>query len=119
MFGAQLRRELMSIPHACYNAIENHEHQRIHMWTSLRNELQTMSDLLPFMFTVASLKRPTCIFATDAMGSEEGVDGDCGGYGVVGANLSFHEFDNTTSLARTTVILRYFSISEDFESGVS
>ena len=89
MFGAQLRRELMSLPHSLYRFIDLYPCQVAKLWKSARRELICMAHLLPFMFTRSSQDLSRLVFASDAMGSE-GLD-DCGGYGVVVTEVSAKE----------------------------
>ena len=86
-FGAQLRRDLMSIPHAIYRMIDSCSGYVVKQWPSVQRELRSMASLLPLTWVDAGWKVSNTIFASDAMGAEaEGLD--VGGYGVVVSELS-------------------------------
>ena len=52
-FGAQLRRDLMSIPHAIYHMIDSCSGLVIEQWPSVQRELRSMASLLPLMWVNA------------------------------------------------------------------
>ena len=49
MHGAQLNRDLMTIPYVIYHMIEKCEGEVVRMWPSVRRELQSMSSGVVFM----------------------------------------------------------------------
>ena len=80
IFGALLKRELLSIPHAVFHFMEQFEDMLVPWWESARQEVKLMSRLTATMNChVGSKLLPFC-FATDAMGMN---DHDMGGYGIV------------------------------------
>ncbi len=81
MFGALLRRELLSIPGHVFAFIERHKTGTHRWWPSARREVKCMATLRPFMRIRFDTPAATTLFATDAMGASE--DGDLGGYGIV------------------------------------
>ena len=87
MFGAQLRRELMSIPHALYRLLEIHPYKVTKLWASAKRELICMAHAIPLMHACSSLRLPSLLFASDAMGAEVGGE-DFGGFGVVVSMVS-------------------------------
>jgi hypothetical protein len=91
MFGAQLRRETMSVPHACYRMVEVCANMVVPMWASVRAELKAMSRLVPLLFCDTTCQLPRVAYASDAMGAGEGVSMDHGGFGVVISNISEQE----------------------------
>jgi hypothetical protein len=88
MFGAQLRRELMSVPHACYKMISDLETGQHKNWKTVQNELAVMSGLLPLCFHALNWPASKVLWAADAMGASER---DCGGFGVVCSPASSYE----------------------------
>ena len=88
MFGAQLRRELMSLPFACYRMVETCEGLVVRNWSSVKRELRVMAHTLPLMYADTAIPIAPVIFASDAMGSTVYDGDDFGGYGVVAAKLS-------------------------------
>ena len=79
LWGALLRRPLLSIPESIFSFILKNEGRRLPLWPSVRRELQQMLRVVPAMY--AKLNRPACplLFATDAEGAN---DTDCGGWGM-------------------------------------
>ena len=91
IWGALLRRELLSIPHAVFRYLDVATSRRAFLWASVRRELRAMSAAIPFM--EASLGRPISrvLLASDAQGPGEG---DHGGFGVVATTLSQDEAES-------------------------
>ncbi|CAE7309115.1 unnamed protein product [Symbiodinium sp. CCMP2592] len=85
-FGAQLRRDLYSIPFSVYHMLDICEGQFVRLWPSVRRELIAMAR---FMVLRASDPVSRLVFATDAMGAD---DVDCGGYGICVAQATYEEF---------------------------
>ncbi|CAE7504813.1 unnamed protein product [Symbiodinium sp. CCMP2592] len=88
-FGAQLRRELYSIPFSVYHMLDICEGQFVRLWPSVRRELIAMARAVDFMVLRASDPVSRLVFATDAMGAD---DVDCGGYGICVAQATYEEF---------------------------
>ena len=87
-FGAQLRRDLYSIPFVVYRMIELCEGQFVRQWPSVRDELICMARAVTFMEYEGRLQFSDVLFATDAMGAD---DLDCGGYGIVMTKINNSE----------------------------
>ena len=85
IWGALLRRELLSIPHAVFKLIEVCEGQVVTWWPSARREVLCMANAVIAMYADLGAALPATVVATDAMGSSEA---DCGGYGIVAATAS-------------------------------
>ncbi|OLP75372.1 hypothetical protein AK812_SmicGene44843 [Symbiodinium microadriaticum] len=88
-FGAQLRRELYSIPFTVYHLLDVCEGQFVRLWPSVRRELIAMARAVDFMCLQAADPVSRSVYATDAMGAD---DVDCGGFGVCVAQASREEF---------------------------
>ena len=88
MHGAQLNRDLMTIPFVIYRRIERCEGEVVRMWPSVRRELQAMSSAVIFMQCQVSRTFSDVVWASDAQGAGEG---DLGGFGVVCAKVSESE----------------------------
>ena len=58
MFGAQLRRGAMSVPHACYRMVELCPEKVVRMWPSVSQELRAMSRLVPLLFVDCTIAMP-------------------------------------------------------------
>jgi len=80
IFGALLRRELLSVPHSIFHFMEEHENMTVVWWQSAREEAIAMARLTCLMSCHVGAKLHSWIFATDAMGANEF---DHGGYGIV------------------------------------
>ncbi|CAE7791178.1 unnamed protein product [Symbiodinium sp. CCMP2592] len=87
-FGAQLRRELYSIPFSVYHMLDICEGQFVRLWPSVRRELIAMARAVDFMVLQASDPVSNVVFATDAMGAD---DVDCGGFGICMAQADSEE----------------------------
>lgn len=91
IFGALLRRELLSIPHVVFHFMEENEGKVVEWWHSARLEVRAMGFVTGLMeCSVGSPIWQVC-FGTDAMGASEL---DHGGYGIVGTELEPHEVDS-------------------------
>ena len=88
MHGAQLNRDLMTIPYVIYHMIEKCEGEVVRMWPSVRRELQSMSSGVVFMQCQVSRTFSDVVWVSDAQGAGEG---DLGGYGVVCTKVSDDE----------------------------
>ena len=88
-FGAQLRRELYSIPFTVYHLLDVCEGQFVRLWPSVRRELIAMARAVDFMCLQAADPVSRSVYATDAMGAD---DVDCGGFGVCVAQATREEF---------------------------
>ena len=90
-FGAQLRRELYSIPFTVYHMLEVCEGQFVRCWPSVRRELTMMSQAVDFMCLKAADPVGAVLFATDASGADLV---DNGGYGAVMTQVSRDELSS-------------------------
>ena len=84
IFGALLRRELLSIPHSVFHFIDEHQGEIATWWESARQEVRAMAVLVPYMSCHVGSKWGPWLFATDAMGQN---DIDNGGFGIVATSL--------------------------------
>ena len=86
--------------------IERHSGQIVFVWPSVRRELRTMAELVPFMEARLGWKLSSTVFGTDAMGANEV---DNGGFGIVGrkitAELAREIYEQGTAVGRTVVRL--------------
>ena len=89
-FGAQLRRDVYSVPFLLYNFIDRFQGQVVPLWPSVRCELIQMAWAIRFMELKVDLPFSDKLLATDAM---EGNDLDHGGYGVCIIPISSQELD--------------------------
>ena len=89
-FGAQLRRDVYSVPFVLYNFIDRFQGQIVRLWPSVRCELIQMAWAVRFMEMKVDLPFSDELLATDAMG---GNDFDHGGFGVCTTPLSSQELD--------------------------
>ena len=89
-FGAQLRRDVYSVPFVLYNFIDRFQGQVVPLWPSVRCELIQMAWAVRFMELKVDLPFSDKLLATDAMG---GNDLDHGGYGVCITPISSQELD--------------------------
>ena len=80
IWGALLRRELLSIPHAIFGFIEQHRERHTRWWPSARHEARLMAWATCFMAYEASAPLCPVVFATDAQGASHL---DAGGFGIV------------------------------------
>ena len=88
IFGSLLRRELLSVPHAIFHFMEDHEGQVVAWWESARAEARAMAKLTCLMVLHLGSPILPMMFATDAMGASEL---DWGGYGIVASELTDSE----------------------------
>lgn len=91
VFGALLRRELLSVPQAVFSFLTFHEEaeeKEATWWPSARREVLAMARLVPLMTCRVGSPLPQWLFATDAMGANEL---DSGGYGIVMTKITEHE----------------------------
>ena len=88
IFGSLLRRELLSIPHAIFRFMEEHEGQSVVWGSSAREEAMAMGQLTALMYCHVGAPLLQWCFATDAMGMNEV---DWGGYGIVGTRIDAQE----------------------------
>lgn len=88
IFGSLLRRELLSIPHALFHFMDQHDGTTAVWWISARDEVRAMARMTALM--VCDLGSPILpiLFGTDAMGENEV---DYGGYGIVATELGQDE----------------------------
>lgn len=106
VWGALLRRDLLSAPHAIFEFTTKCAGQHVRWWASARRETWVMAGLV--MAMVADLGAPLAseLFATDAMGASEE---DAGGYGIVSGSvdpslaLTVFEMGASPGLAVTTL----------------
>eukprot|EP00438_Fugacium_kawagutii_P028962 Skav210523 [mRNA] locus=scaffold3045:172599:178253:+ [translate_table: standard] len=93
IFGALLRRELLSIPHSVFHFMEEFELQTVKWWKSARQEVLAMARVTCLMYCHVGAPFLKWIFATDAMGANEH---DFGGYGMVTTQVSDEELKEIT-----------------------
>jgi hypothetical protein len=97
VWGAILRRELLAIPSVVFRFLDRHPKQKVIWWPKARCEVACIAKLLPLMLCELHLPAAPLLFATDAMGSEEG-SADCGGFGVVACQPSAEMVRKTVEL---------------------
>lgn len=98
MHGAQLNRDLMSIPFSVYHFMEKFENQFTAMWRSVRKELWAMAKGVSFMQCDVSRSFSRPLWASDAQGAGEG---DCGGFGITLTCMSEAELGDVLTSAET------------------
>ena len=91
IFGALLRRDLLSIPHAVFRFVEHHAEQSIKWWPVARDEVRAMAYVVPLMVCHVGSPIWDWLFSTDAMGANET---DYGGYGIAVTRISDSEIDD-------------------------
>ena len=91
IFGALLRRDLLSIPHAVFRFIEEHAEETIKWWPVARDEVRAMAYVVPLMVCHVGSPILDWLFSTDAMGANET---DYGGYGIAVARVTDVEIDD-------------------------
>lgn len=84
IFGALLRRELLSIPHHVFHFMEQFDGQTVPWWSSVREGVTAMARVVPLMSCHVGARFLDFMFATDAMGDNEV---DHGGFGIVATRL--------------------------------
>ena len=87
-FGAQLRRDVYSVPFTLYGFIDKFQGSVVPLWDSVRVELLQMAWAVRFMELAVDLPFSKSMLATDAMGSNEL---DHGGFGVCVTQVSDEE----------------------------
>ncbi|CAK0895306.1 unnamed protein product, partial [Prorocentrum cordatum] len=92
-----MRRELLSLPHACYRFIEGAGESRWKLRNSARAELRMMCSLIVFASTDTRRPCSPVITATDASTGEDGTD--FGGFGVVQREVSVAEASRACRIA--------------------
>ncbi len=80
IWGALLKRELLSVPQRLFGFIDRLQGQTVRWWPSARREVLWTADTVIAMHADLGAALPTTLFATDAMGAS---DLDHGGYGIV------------------------------------
>ena len=85
IWGALLRRELLSIPHAIFRFMNFHDGARAKWWQSARREISVMAEVIPMMFMHLGAPVSPVLFATDPRGSDG--HGDAGAYGAVAVDV--------------------------------
>ena len=102
LWGALLKRELLSIPHAVFSFVIRFEGQVVKWWPSARREIWAMA--AGIMGMIYDVGAPICpyLFASDAEGDNAE---DFGGYGIVasapGIGMLNFIFEQGSSPART------------------
>ena len=91
IFGALLKRELLSIPHSIFHFMETFDGETVAWWKSARDEALAMARVTSLMFCHIGSRLSDWLFATDAMGMNEV---DMGGYGIVATKLTAEEKDD-------------------------
>jgi len=98
VWGAILRRELLSVPRSVYHQLDRDDGgPTLRLWASTRRELRAMRDLLPLMAMRPGSKPGPWIFATDARGER---DRDAGAFGIVVSPASADEQETIFRLSR-------------------
>jgi len=97
IWGAVLRRPLLSIPFAIFHQLDRSRGRRIVLWSAVRAEVRAMRDLIPLMYLDVGAEAADYCFATDARGARAG---DAGGYGVAVTPLVKDEFVDIFRCAR-------------------
>lgn len=90
IFGALLRRELLSIPHSIFHFMDEFHGKTVVWWESARAEVRAMANLVCFMSCHVGSKWCPWLFATDSMGENEV---DYGSYGICATALQPGEFE--------------------------
>ena len=80
IWGALLKRELLSIPHAVFKFMDQYEGRVVPWWPSARREVRVMQWLVPAMRADLGAPAARMVFSTDAEGDNFY---DHGGFGVV------------------------------------
>ena len=75
IWGAQLRRELLSIPHALFRFLDRFPEKIVAWWPSVRREVQAMATAIAAMAADVGAPLAQIVFASDAQGAGEGDDG--------------------------------------------
>ena len=88
IFGALLRRELLSIPHTIFHFMEVNEGGTAKWWRSAREEALAMARVTCLMSCHVGAPMMNWLFATDAMGMNEY---DNGGFGIVTTQVTDSE----------------------------
>lgn len=91
IFGALLRRDLLSVPHAVFRFIESHEDQTVDWWPVARDEVKAMAHVIPLMVCHVGSPILDWLFSTDAMGANEV---DYGGYGIAVTQVNETEIED-------------------------
>jgi len=87
IFAALLRRDVLCIPHALFGFIDRNLERGLVPWTSTaKSEWLQMAQIVPLLYSDVGAPIATTMFATDAMGHDDGNDN--GGYGAVVADFS-------------------------------
>ncbi len=89
LFGALLRRELLSAAFRIFHFVES-DLERRSWWRSARHEFLVMSHLVAFMHIDVGTRASGIVLASDAQGAGELSQSDCGGFGVVAAEAPDH-----------------------------
>ena len=98
MHGAQLNRDLMSIPFVVYHFMEVFENEFARLWPSVKRELVAMARSVVFMRCDISRAFSNVIWASDAQGAGEG---DHGGFGITASWLTEAERSDICESAET------------------
>ena len=93
LWGALLKRPLLSIPSAIFTFVNKYQHQVVPLWRSVRNELRVMADAVMLMYADLGAPLSSWIYATDAMGAGE--TDETGGFGIVGLEVDDKLRDKT------------------------
>ena len=98
MHGAQLNRDLMSLPFVVYHFMEVFENEFARLWPSVKRELIAMARSVVFMRCDISRAFSNIIWASDAQGAGEG---DHGGFGITASWLTEAERSDICESAET------------------
>ena len=85
IWGALLRRDLLSVPHAVFRFMNFHDGNLATWWQSARREVSAMAELIPSMYMHLGAPVAPVLFATDARGGDG--YGDAGGFGGVAVDV--------------------------------
>ena len=91
LFGALLRRELLSVASSIFKFVEVKQEGVHAWWPSARREFLHMSNLVCFMRVNIALPDAPVMFATDAQGHNDASTSDFGGFGIVGSDITKQE----------------------------
>ncbi len=86
LFGALLRRELLSVAFHIFHFVDTDLLFR-RWWKTARFKFLVMANLVPFIYSDVGAPASPIVFASDAQGSGELEGADCGGFGIVAAEL--------------------------------
>jgi hypothetical protein len=84
IWGALLKREHLSIPHAIFRFIDQNQDATVLWWPSVRAGFFAMASVIPALSADVGARLAPVVFASDAQGVGEG---DVGGWGIVASDV--------------------------------